>query len=215
MVGTLISIEAHKRKEEHLSLQLNRLGSTLESLTEPVITVNSKARITYINSAARKLLELELSDVYSQPIDDVLCLECINEKNINDEIIHPVQMCFQQKKTVCTDCCSLITASGKSIPVDLTASPIELDDEGITGAVLILRNISQTRLLQDDLQHQATHDTLTDLWNRRAFEQRLKELQKDARHNNTQHALLYIDLDQFKIVNDTAVTLPVINFLFC
>ncbi|HAY09407.1 MAG TPA: hypothetical protein DCY18_05650, partial [Thauera sp.] len=84
----------------------------------------------------------------------------------------------------------------------LTASPIHAPDGRIRGATLVLRDVTRSRELSRQLSWAASHDALTRLINRTEFERRLEWLLQDARTLRREHALLYLDLDQFKIVND-------------
>jgi len=71
-------------------------------------------------------------------------------------------------------------------------------------AKLLKENLDREKLISKDMTHHATHDQLTSIWNRRYFEETLAQLKQQTKSHNTQHVLLYIDLDQFKIINDTA-----------
>jgi diguanylate cyclase (GGDEF)-like protein/PAS domain S-box-containing protein len=82
-------------------------------------------------------------------------------------------------------------------------APIRNDDDDITHFVAIQEDITEARVLANQLSYQATHDKLTGLINRSEFERRLVELVKDARSQGSIHAMCFIDLDQFKVINDT------------
>jgi diguanylate cyclase (GGDEF)-like protein len=98
----------------------------------------------------------------------------------------------------------LISRSGTAYPVEDACSPIRDSTGSITGAVLVFRDVTANREMLDRLTYQARHDGLTGLVNRREFELTLEAQLQHARETGHDHALLYIDLDQFKVVNDTA-----------
>ena len=83
-----------------------------------------------------------------------------------------------------------------------SVAPIRLPDGTLAGAVIVFRDVTDTRRLAAEISHQARHDPLTGLPNRREFEYRLGELLEQARRTDAVHALCYVDLDQFKVVND-------------
>lgn len=84
-----------------------------------------------------------------------------------------------------------------------TLSPISLESEPEARSLLILEDVSEARRLAEEVAYQASHDALTGLINRREIEHRLDRLLSDARRRGSRHALCFLDLDQFKIVNDT------------
>ena len=85
----------------------------------------------------------------------------------------------------------------------MTAAPIKDSDESVIGGVLVFRNMTAIRDMANQMAYQATHDSLTSLINRDEFERRLIEAINNARNNKEDHVLCYMDLDQFKVVNDT------------
>src|SRR4029077_18214702 len=90
----------------------------------------------------------------------------------------------------------------RELHIDMSAAPIRDSDSTSIGVVLVFRDVTGERKLAQQLSHQATHDTLTGIVNRREFERRLTHL-LDSAGPYVPHALLYLDLDQFKVVNDT------------
>jgi diguanylate cyclase (GGDEF)-like protein len=97
----------------------------------------------------------------------------------------------------------LIRRDGNELYIESTASPIRDGTGAVTGGVLVFHDVSESRELHRRLSYHASHDILTGLVNRREFENRLERALKSARARETSYALLYLDLDQFKIVNDS------------
>jgi predicted signal transduction protein with EAL and GGDEF domain len=98
----------------------------------------------------------------------------------------------------------LIARDGQQLAINCTAAPIRASNGKIVGAVLVFRDVTHSRNMSRQLSWQASHDTLTGLINRREFERRLESAMLDAQKNNSEHTLCYLDLDRFKIVNDTS-----------
>jgi GGDEF domain-containing protein len=97
----------------------------------------------------------------------------------------------------------LIRRDGNELYIESTASPIRNDRGEVTGGVLVFHDVSESRELNRRLSYHASHDLLTGLVNRREFESRLERSLKSAKARETSYALLYLDLDQFKIINDS------------
>ncbi len=98
----------------------------------------------------------------------------------------------------------LSKASGAERSIELSASPIRDGDKHVTGAVVLLHDVTELRGLARQMSYQATHDALTGLVNRREFERRLEEAVDNGHRGDGQHVLCYLDLDRFKVVNDTS-----------
>ena len=96
----------------------------------------------------------------------------------------------------------LIRRDGNELYIESTAAPIRDPVGSVTGGVLVFHDVSESRELNRRLSYAASHDMLTELVNRREFEQRLERALKSAKARETSYAVLYLDLDQFKIVND-------------
>ncbi len=97
----------------------------------------------------------------------------------------------------------LVTRTGQEIAIQESAAPICNRQGRMIGAVIVFHDVTKERRLKRALAYQASHDALTGLINRREFDNRLQAAVQRAQKGEDQHALLYIDLDQFKVVNDT------------
>ena len=98
----------------------------------------------------------------------------------------------------------LSRANGSERSIELSASPIRNATREVIGAVAMLHDVTETRGLARQMSYQATHDALTGLVNRREFERRLEEAIESGQRGDGQHVLCYLDLDRFKLVNDTS-----------
>lgn len=189
------SIEQALFQEKELALV------TLQSIGDGVITTDGTGSIKYLNPVAEVLTGWSLSEALGLPLTEVFRI--INEisrqtvENPVEKVLHSGAIVGLANHTV------LITRNGTELSIEDCAAPIRTRDGEIIGVVLVFRDVSQNRDLARLLSWQATHDALTGLVNRREFENRLIEALRSAHSAKEQHALCYLDLDQFKIVNDT------------
>ncbi|HXN10643.1 MAG TPA: EAL domain-containing protein, partial [Steroidobacteraceae bacterium] len=102
-----------------------------------------------------------------------------------------------------TDALVLVSRSGEEFGIEASSSPIRNEQGTVLGVALVLRDVTEQRRLSSELHYRATHDALTGLFNRSEFESRLRRVLHMAQDDSSQHALLYIDIDRFKLVNDS------------
>ncbi|GAB4358845.1 MAG: hypothetical protein Kow0073_17570 [Immundisolibacter sp.] len=189
-----------KRGEEALARAEELARVTLQSIGEGVITTDTEGRVTALNPAAVHLTGWSQAEAVGQPVEAVLRLV---HADTRQPIDNPLLRCLAEDEAVTQPGTSLLLSRhGIEYLVEDAATPIHLPDHTVAGAVTVFRDVTDTRRLTAELAHQARHDPLTGLPNRREFEHRLAELLEEARHSDAVHALCYIDLDQFKVVND-------------
>jgi diguanylate cyclase (GGDEF)-like protein/PAS domain S-box-containing protein len=194
-------ITARKKMEDDLAAEKERAQVTLASIGEGVITADANGKLLYMNPVAEELIGWKTAEALGKPVTDVLQFLSESER---EPIENPLLQCLRERRVIGLDNQSvLLRRDGSEYPVDDSTAPI-LDRNGNTlGAVLVFSDVSQQRFLARQLTHQASHDALTGLINRREFEERLKRLIAETRENKSHHVLCYMDLDQFKVVNDT------------
>jgi diguanylate cyclase (GGDEF)-like protein/PAS domain S-box-containing protein len=174
---------------------------TLQSIGDAVITTNAKGLIEYLNPVAETLTGIAKQEALGKPLPEVVKL--VNETT-RELVESPVETALREGQILSLPKPTLlITHSGREVAVDNSAAPIRASDGQIIGAVLVFRDVTQARHLERQLSWQASHDDLTGLVNRHEFENRLEQAVISARTSSQQHALCYLDLDQFKVVNDT------------
>ena len=174
---------------------------TLRSITDSVLTVDQKSIIRFVNPAAEKLLESSLDELIGKPFSSVLNVVDDSFESLNYD---PVKTCFEQGTIV--DLPSQSSFQNKKshlIAIEASVAPMKNNVGDLLGAVIVIQDVSQTRKLTHQLSYQASHDALTGLYNRRKFESHLQEVLVNTEYEDGHHVLLYLDLDQFKIVNDT------------
>lgn len=174
---------------------------TLQSIGDGVITTDAEGKIKYINPIAEQLTSWNLEDAQGKSLVEVFKMF---HETTREAVENPVQQALSSGCSVSfTKDSILITRNNIEIAIDVSAAPIRAKDGEIVGAVMVFQDVSQKRSMAHQLSWQATHDALTGLLNRHEFEFRLEQALNTARITNKQHALCYLDLDRFKIVNDT------------
>ncbi len=197
----LRDISKQKKVENQLHQEKERAQVTLLSIADAVITTDETGCILSLNPAAERLTGWSGKKAKGRPIDQIFY---VIEEQSRNPAPNPVQACLQQKKTITNDeDYILISRNGDEFAITASAAPVFDFNHNQLGAVLVFRDVSHTRRLSAQLAWQASHDPLTALPNRREFKRCLQQLVEDAKLNHHSHSLLYIDLDQFKVVNDT------------
>lgn len=190
-----------RHDQQMLWEEKERAQVTLASIGDAVITTDIHMRILYMNNIAENLLGWRLSDVHQRSLDDVFRI--VNEAT-RAPTTNPVAQCLTENRIVELDGNTvLLRHDGTEFAIEDSAAPIRDREGKILGAVLVFRDATQTRALTRQLEYHANHDALTGLPNRRQFESTLERVLESARRGGKTHALCYIDLDQFKLVNDT------------
>ena len=206
LASLLVSAIKRKKTEENrqhfekTTWQEKELAQvTLQSIGDAVITTDWAGRVQYINPVAEKLTGWKTLEARGRVLPEVFC---IIDENSRAAAENPVEAVWRSGQTVeLINCTVLIARDGTEYAIDVSAAPIGIHQGIMMGTVLIFRDNTQSRSLAHQLSWQTTHDTLTKLVNRRGFEQHLAKAIASAQE--TQHALCYLDLDQFKVVNDT------------
>ena len=185
--------------EKALAKERERALVTLNSLQDAVITTDREDNIDYVNPSMLSVLNAKRSELIGLPLDTVL------QSNFKDEERKTPETCTKNQNIAPINSIRrLVTDSKEPVIFDSNTSSIVDQDSNKIGAVLTMRDISNEHALTTMLAHQATHDALTSIPNRRKFETLLKNILKntDPEIRNC-HIVGYIDLDQFKLINDT------------
>jgi diguanylate cyclase (GGDEF)-like protein/PAS domain S-box-containing protein len=175
---------------------------TLDAMAESVITVDAEGRIDYINHAAEILLSQRFDQVMGKSFAEVASLvDETDRRSLGD----PVRKALTTGGRVTMGRRAVLVPgnAGPERSVEISVTPLRFDGKGILGSVIVLHDTSELRGLTRQMTYQASHDALTGLVNRREFERRLQEAVDSAQTGNAGHALCYLDLDRFKVVNDT------------
>ena len=198
--GHIMDISPLKHGHLALSETLELMRATLDSISDAVIATDTGGRVRWFNPAAERIIGWSNAEGRGRPIEEVVQL--IGEAGDAAQDNAVVACLREGAPRGATHRSLLVSRAGNLHRVDHTAAPIRSSTGEMLGAVLVLHDVSERRGLSDDAQHRVAHDALTGLINRKEFEQRLARLLRRVRSEPAEHALLYIDLDQFKLVND-------------
>ncbi len=182
-----------RRDERQAFVQAQLAEITLHSIGEAVIRLDDGGRVRYMNPVAEALSGVDAASARGRLLEDVLSLAA--EGPITARTL-----------TALADSrggIQLSARGGHPRAVACTLSPISDAGGALVGRVLVMRDVSREHELSRELAYQATHDPLTELPNRREFERRLARAVVEAHAGTATHSLFYVDLDQFKLVNDT------------
>jgi diguanylate cyclase (GGDEF)-like protein/PAS domain S-box-containing protein len=190
---------ALRTSEQQRAMDLERALVTLESIGEGVISADTSGCIDYLNPVATALTGWSDFEAVGQPLMHVYQYRQEPGQAQDDPVSlvlrepHHVKLSTQRY---------LLSRDGDEIAVEESAAPIRNASGEVTGVVLVLHDIRREREYATQLTYLNTHDALTGLLNRREFEHRLRLLLQSAAASTRQHAMLYVDLDQFKVIND-------------
>ncbi len=194
-------IEQREQVERRLQQEKERQLVTLESIGDGVITTDTNGIIDYINPVGERLTGIADDSAIGRHYLDVLILV---DEATGESLADLVTLCLgQDGAMVHADDGVLSHADGTQYNINVSAAPMRGSDDQVIGAVLVLHDITEVMGIARQLGYQASHDMLTGLANRREFERVLERAIRNARAGEGEHVLLYIDLDQFKLVNDT------------
>lgn len=200
-VAIRTDISDHKRLERALFNEKERAQITLESIGDGVITTNSSGLIDFMNPRAELLAGVDINEVSGREFRNVIE---VYDESTRTTIDASIVTCLKKGRRVVLPGQVVVNQyTGKEFSVEVTITPMLNREEKVAGVVIVLHDMTELRGLASQISYQATHDALTELINRREFERRLGLLLESAKQEQNEHALCYIDLDQFKIVNDT------------
>ncbi len=201
LIGVELDITERKLYEEALFREKESAQITLQSIGDGVITCDEHSRVEYLNPVAEELTGWRLEDSLGRTIDEIF--RAFHEETC-EPLENPLAVAVRRIRSIkSVRPMLLIRKDGNELYIESTASPIRDGSGTVTGGVLVFHDVSESRELNRRLSYHASHDVLTGLVNRREFETRLERALKSAKARETSYALCYIDLDQFKIVNDT------------
>ncbi|MDP2830150.1 MAG: EAL domain-containing protein [Sulfuricellaceae bacterium] len=187
--------------EEALYREKEQAQVTLSSIGEAVVSTDARGRVNFLNPIAEFLTGWSRQEAEGKTLREVFHLvdEATREPLIHivDEFMPDSAVAGFKRNSL------LLRRDGREFIVEDKLSPISNRVGDVIGAVVVFRDVTQERHMASQLSWQATHDALTGLLNRREFERLLQEKIENAAMGDRQHALLFADLDQFKIVNDT------------
>jgi diguanylate cyclase (GGDEF)-like protein/PAS domain S-box-containing protein len=201
LLGVEVDITERKLYEDALFREKESAQITLQSIGDGVITTDAKCNVEYVNPVAEELTGWKVDDASGRPIDEIF--RGFHEETC-EPLENPLAVSIRRDRAIkSVRPTLLIRRDGNELYIESTASPIRDGKGTVSGGVLVFHDVSESRDLNRRLSYHASHDILTGLVNRAEFENRVERALKSARARETSYALLYLDLDQFKIVNDS------------
>ena len=186
---------------QELFAEKERAQVTLNSIGDAVLSTDISGNVTYLNVVAEQMTGWSRKEAVGHPLNDVF--------QIIDGVTHkpspnPMELAIQENKTVgLTANCILVRRDGYECAIEDSAAPIHDRDGQVTGAVIVFHDVSMARSMVKEMSHLAQHDILTDLPNRLLLNDRLTQAISLARRNHQKLAVLFLDLDGFKRINDS------------
>lgn len=192
-IQPLASVESHR----------NRAVATLDSIGDGLLTTDAAGRIDFLNPRAADLLGRTPAEVDGRPFSEVVSVVDEADRRVLSD---PVMQCLSTGANVSIGRRAVVlrSADGSEHGIELTAAPLLGSLGQIEGCVVLLHDVTELRGIARQMSYQASHDALTGLVNRHEFERRLQDCLETARTGRQSHVLCYLDLDRFKVVNDTS-----------
>ncbi len=180
--------------------------NAVEAMAGAMLTTDVAGQIDYANPAACRLLGMELSFLKGATLGAVVSLVDETDRKL---LADPVDLALHGNGSTVVQRRALLLAhaNGTERAIEVSAAPIRVRDNAadeITGVVVLLHDVTESRGITQQMSYQATHDGLTGLVNRPEFEQRMSASLQAAQRGTVKHVLCYVDLDHFKNVNDIA-----------
>ncbi len=186
---------------EALFDEKERAQITLNSIGDAVISTDVEGRVTYLNLVAERLTGWPIKEASGRSLEEVF--KIIDEET-RAVIPNPMRKATKQDATVALPpSCILIRRDGTESAIEDSSAPIHDRGGQVTGAVMVFRDVSTSRALTLKMAYMAHHDHLTDLPNRILLNDRLGQAVAAAQRHGTALAVLYLDLDRFKVINDS------------
>jgi diguanylate cyclase (GGDEF)-like protein/PAS domain S-box-containing protein len=190
-----------KTAEDALFTEKERASVTLNSIGDAVLSTDILGNITYLNVVAEKMTGWTCTEALGKRLDEVFYIIDGETQKIAP---NPMEIAVRTGKTVgLTANCILIRRDGSESSIEDSAAPIYNRAGLVTGAVIVFHDVTVSRTMTQEMSHLAQYDILTDLPNRLLLKDRISQAIATARRNGTKVAVLYLDLDGFKNINDS------------
>jgi diguanylate cyclase (GGDEF)-like protein/PAS domain S-box-containing protein len=193
-----------RRSAEAILLENQNANVTLDAIGEAVVRIDTHGKIVYLNRIAEELTGWRQGNALGRPVADVVrIVDAVSGLAIRNVL----EIATQENKTagLTANCenCILVRSDLSQLGIEMTVTPIHDQDGRGTGAVVAFRDVSAARATSLQMSHLAQHDFLTNLANRMLFNDRLKQAISLAERQGKQLAVIFVDIDHFKKVNDS------------
>jgi len=179
-----------------------RAEVTLNSIGDAVVSTNVGGEVTYLNAVAEQLTGWAQADALGRPLEEVFR---IIDANTREALSNPVTRATTMNQIVgLPPSCILIRRDGGEAAIEDSCAPIHSRRGEVTGAVMVFHDVSKSRAQTQKLARLAQYDSLTDLPNRDLLNERINQAIAGAQRRHAPMAVLYLDLDRFKQINDSS-----------
>ena len=205
-IRVFLELDLRQQQLEDALNKLRQLKTSneilLRSVGEGIIGVTVEGVISFVNPAAEMVLGCSATDLIGRPVYQtvIVTTQQVESSHWSESKIY--KFCAQGQ-AYHTDVAVFRHFSSKMIPVEYTASPTHLPSGDFDGVVIVFKDITERKKIEEKLNYMAQYDTLTGLGNRNLFTAALNNAITFSKHSNQPFALLFMDLDRFKQVNDT------------
>ncbi len=201
MTGVNWDVTRLRELSAELEEQHELLRVTFQSIGDGVITTDPAGAVRWMNPVAERITGWCLAEAAGRPLESVFRL--VGEQS-GAVAPNPVAACLKEGRVVgLAHHAVLVSRDGREYGLEDSAAPIRTERGAVLGAVLVFRDVTEQRRLAGEMTRRATQDALTGLINRGEFEARLQRALHKSHEDQRQHGLLFLDLDQFKLVNDS------------
>lgn len=195
------SVIALKIAAEALVGNRERAEVTLNSIGDAVLSTDIEGKITYLNAVAERMTGWGREEAYGRPLGEVFR---VIDKNTGETARDPLEFALQQDRTVgLTTNTMLVRRDGLESAIEDSAAPIRDREGRVVGGVIVFRDVGEAQALARRMSYVAQHDVLTELPNRMLLNDRLSQAMGMAQRHHKKLAVLFVDLDRFKAVNDS------------
>lgn len=178
------------------SLAEQRSLAMLSSIEDAVILLDADGRIEFANLAAEGMTGYQNREMAGRPLTEIY--RVFDESGRARVMLNYAEIVALDNRPL-----QLMHREGVSFPIEQSLTRLKNERGEVEGVVLVFKDVSQSRKMAAQLSWQASHDPVTRLYNRSEFDRRLSQLLGEAEVEGTRHCLLYLDIDRFKVVNDT------------
>ena len=191
----------HQEEARELFEARERAQAAMHSIGDAVISIDPAGNVSYLNPIAEKMLGWPRAEAIGRPLREVLT---VTDDDGREYVLAPPRSAAETINIGSAAASGVLTRrDGSEIAIEHSFAPMQNDDGEVIGAVMVIRDVSVARAISQKLAYAAHHDALTGLPNRVLLESRLTQAIALASRHNGEAAVLFLDLDAFKLVNDT------------
>lgn len=197
----MTSNQQYELRQRELATEKERALVTLQAIGDGVITTDASGKVLYMNPVAETLSGWQDNEAHGQRISDVF--KTYHEYS-RVPAVTPLERCLEEQRPIFSKSNILLRSrQGHEMVIEVSASPIRASNKDVTGAVMVFKDSTAERNLEKQLTYHASHDPLTGLKNRQVFDQEVKMALDDCTNAQVEHALCHIDVNEFKMINDS------------